>query len=76
MITKQELIDSGYELIEHEETDFIACFKTNRNKYFWLTKEDGLIDTFQDDYDNYYGLTLPTPFKDIVSFNSFTNLYL
>ena len=75
MITKEELIDSGYELIEHTDTDFAVCFKTNRNKYFWLTKEDGSIDTFMDHYDNYFGLTF-RPFKDIVAFNTFVNLYL
>jgi hypothetical protein len=76
MITKQELIDSGYELITDSETDFAIAFRSKSNKHFWLSLEEGEISFIQDHYDNFYGFTLVVPFKDIIAFNTFANLYL
>jgi hypothetical protein len=76
MITKQELIDSGFELITDSQTDFAVAFKTKTNKYFWLSFEEGDVSFFQDHYENYYGFTVATAFTDIIALNTFVNLYL
>jgi hypothetical protein len=75
MITKQELIDSGYELVDEFRDDHVI-FSKNSGCYFYLNTQIGEIAFFENQIYDIQGFKFPRPFTDIVSFNTFANLYL
>lgn len=76
MITKQELIDSGYEYAEGWYNRGLLGFDTKSECRFWLNEDKGIIVKIQNAHDEDTCFELPKPFSDIVAFNSFVNLYL
>lgn len=76
MITKQELIDSGYEYAEGWYNGNLLGFDTKSECRFWLNQDKGIIVQIQNAHDEDTRFELPKPFTDIVAFNTFANLYL
>jgi hypothetical protein len=78
MITKQELIDSGYEEAQsqHWYNSILIGFDTKSDCRLWLNEDEGAIVYVQNAHDEDICFEFPRPFTDIISFNTFANLYL
>ena len=78
MITKQELIDSGYEeaRCNHWYNSSLIGFDTKSDCRFWLNEDDGTIACLQNAHDEDTCFEFPRAFTDIISLNTFVNLYL
>jgi hypothetical protein len=76
MITKEELIESGYELVLTSDDGLAFCFKTKSNCEFCINSRQGIIDHIQNGTNYGSRFVLPRPFKDILLFNNFVNQYL
>jgi hypothetical protein len=76
MITKQELIDSGYEYATGWHNGNLIGFDTKSDCRFWLNENEGTIVYVQNAHDEDTCFEFPRPFTDIVAFNTFANLYL
>jgi hypothetical protein len=76
MITKQQLISSGYELVLTSDCGLAFCFETKSKCQFCIKAKEGIIKTIRNETNENSCFVFPNPFTDIVLFNNFVNLYL